>query len=85
MGMYNTVWFTDSRDEEIYIQVKHIGESCMLNMTIGDLIDAQDGIHFGYEGAFVVKDSRIVCAFSKEEIFLIDKWGGEIPFPELKR
>ena len=82
MGMYDTVWFKGKDGEEEGIQFKTRERICA-NYNVGDFITLCDGIHYGYEGAFVVVDKTIVAAFSSKEPFQFDKWGGVIDYPEL--
>lgn len=46
-----------------------------VNYNLGDKIPLFDGIHFGYEGAFIVKENIIVAIFDSDEPFMFDKWG----------
>ena len=80
MGMYDTVWFKNKKGEDVDIQFK-TGERLCLEYEIGDQIPLANGIHFGYEGAFIVMDGKVLTVFDAQEQFMFDKWGGDIKYP----
>lgn len=82
MGMFDTVSFKKENGEEEGIQFKS-GHNLLYNYEVGSAIDIPDGIHYGYEGAFVVFKGIIVAVFDSEIPCMYDKWGGQIDYPEL--
>lgn len=77
MGMFNTVIASDNEEQ---LQYK-IGELGCIDFEVGKSIDIADGIYICHEGAFAVKNSIVVAAFSETHIF--DKWGNKFEI-ELK-
>lgn len=75
MGLYDTVIHFSKK---IYIQIKST-ECIMKGYEIGDQIPLPDGVHIGYEGAFVVDDGKVLGIY--EEIY--DKWGGPLDASEI--
>lgn len=82
MGMYDTVIFKNSKGEDCGIQFK-LGKQILKNYMLGEDIPLDNGLYFAKEGMFVVFDNKLVAAFDSDEKFMVDKWGGEIGYPEL--
>lgn len=82
MGMYDSVWFKNASGEDIEIQFKS-GERAGINYEIGQNIPLADGLHFGFEGCFVINQNKIVAIFDSETTFMFDKWGNSLPFPDI--
>jgi len=70
MGLYDTVV---DKTKNIYIQVKST-ECEMKDYGVGDEIPLPDGIHIGYEGAFVVDHGKILGIYKD----IYNKWGGQM-------
>jgi hypothetical protein len=69
MGIYDVVG-------KQQIQIKSTPNPYMNLYNIGDKIELPDGIHFGYEGWFVVRKGIILCEGYYDEVW--DKWGGQL-------
>lgn len=87
--MFDSVVFKTPKGEDHEIQFK-TGPRICATFQIGDKIPTHNGIHFAWEGAFVVYDGILVAAYaiteeSDNHLFMFDKWGGAIEFPELER
>lgn len=82
MGTYDTVLTKSKAGESREIQFK-VAERLLHNYNVNDGINIPDGIYFGWEGCFVVKEKKILAAFAKEDSPLTDKWGNEIPYPDI--
>jgi hypothetical protein len=70
MGLYDEVI---CRNEFTRIQIKSTARQ-MNVYRIGDEISLPDGVHIGFEGVFVVADSKVFAVYDQ----LHDKWGGII-------
>lgn len=82
MGMFDMVVFENTKGEKVQIQFKN--SECVLDeYHIGDTINLKDAIYFGFEGAFVVFEGKIVAAFDKQESFMINKWNNPIQYPDI--
>lgn len=82
MGMYDSVWFKGANGEDVEIQFKH-GERVCNNYELGQNIPLPDGLHFGFEGCFVVNNNKVVAVFDSERKFIFDKWGNLLPYPDI--
>lgn len=82
MGMYDSVWFKNAQGEDVEIQFKS-GERTLATYELGQDIPVPDGVHFAYEGCFVVSSGKIVAVFASERTFIFDKWGGSVAYPNI--
>lgn len=73
------------------IQIKATPEPVGKNYEIGDPIPLPDGAYLGYEGAFVVQDSRVLWVTAHVyggkgvliEAAVFDKWGGPVSLRQI--
>lgn len=66
MGMYDEVGKEG-------IQIKLL-ECALHQYSVGDEIGLEDGLYIGYEGYFVVQESRVLATGDK----IFSKWGGKL-------
>jgi len=64
----------------ICVQLK-VGECLLIEYNEGDDVVMKDGIYIGHEGVVVIKDSKVIAIFSKDEIF--SKWGDVLSCEEI--
>jgi hypothetical protein len=83
MSMYDIVIGTTPKGEEFELQFKS-GRRIGWIYKEGEEIELPDGIHFCHEGCFVVLSGKIMAVYDKPSAPLWDKWGGSVPWPELK-
>jgi hypothetical protein len=88
MGLYDSIYI--EKDGEIVSELqfksgKCFGKSYKIGDSIGD--ELPDGVHYCFEGYFVVYNGIIVAAFetNEDDSKLWSKWGDKIPSPDLKK